>query len=74
MYHRSQASLEVTKVTLDAGEPDQILIKCWQGRDSYHTIYLYPKDGKEFALFTGIDFEDETILMEAKDVQTDTSK
>jgi len=74
MYHRSQASMEVTKITLDAKEPDQILIKCWQGRDHYHTIYLYPQDGKEFTLFTGIEFEDETILMEAKDVQTDTSE
>lgn len=74
MYHRSQASLEVTKVTLDAGEPDQIVIKCWQGRDSYHTIYLYPQQDKEFGMFTGIEFKDETILLEAIDVQTDTSE
>ena len=40
MYHRSQVSMEVTKVTLDAGEEDQILIQFWQGSNNYHTVYL----------------------------------
>ncbi len=71
MYHNSQASLEVTKVTLDAGEKDQILIKCWQGGNTYHTIYLYPQEGKEFELFSGIEFKDETILMEQVSKETE---
>ena len=48
LYHRSQVSMEVTKVTLDAGDEDQILIQCWQGGNTYHTIYLYPQEGKKF--------------------------
>ena len=74
MYHRSQASVDVTKVTIDAGEADQILIKCWQGDKYYHTIYLYPSQGKEFELFNGIDFKDETILLEETDAKADTSE
>lgn len=64
LYHRSQVSMEVTKVTLDAGEEDQILIQCWQGGNIYHTVYIYPQVGKKFELFSGIEFKDETILME----------
>ncbi len=64
MYHRSQVSMEVTKVTLDAGDQDQILVQFWQGSSNYHTVYLYPQEGKKFELFRGIDFKDETILME----------
>ena len=64
LYHRSQVSMEVTKVTLDAGDEDQILIQCWQGGNTYHTVYLYPQEGKKFELFNGIEFKDETILME----------
>ena len=61
LYHRSQVSMEVTKVTLDAGDEDQILIQCWQGGNTYHTIYLYPQEGKKFELFNGIEFKDETF-------------
>ena len=64
MYHRSQVSMEVTKVTLDAGDQDQILVQFWQGSSNYHTVYLYPQESKKFELFRGIDFKDETILME----------
>ena len=71
MYHRSQVSMEVTKVTLDAGEEDQILIQFWQGSNNYHTVYLYPQVGKEFELFSGIEFKDETILMEQVDKETE---
>jgi|TARA_B000000557_G_scaffold118820_1_gene96449 hypothetical protein len=56
--------MEVTKVTLDAGDQDQILVQFWQGSSNYHTVYLYPQEGKKFELFRGIDFKDETILME----------
>lgn len=71
LYHNSQASLEVTKVTLDAADEDQILIKCWQGGNTYHTIYLYPQWGKKFELFSGVEFKDETILMEQVAKQTE---
>ncbi|MAR67954.1 MAG: hypothetical protein CL833_11965 [Crocinitomicaceae bacterium] len=64
MYHKSQFSAETTKVTIDAKEPDQILIRCWQKNKECHTIYIYPQEGKKFELFNGIEFKDETILME----------
>lgn len=64
LYHRSQVSMEVTKVTLDAEDEGQILIQFWQGANNYHTVYLYPQEGKRFQLFSGIEFKDETILME----------
>lgn len=67
LYHRSQVSMEITKVTLDAGDEDQILIQFWQGANNYtarHTVYLYPQQGKKFELFNGIEFKDETILIE----------
>ena len=67
LYHRSQVSMEVTKVTLDAGEEDQILIQFWQGTNTYHTVYLYPQEGSKFELFSGIEFKDETILMQQVD-------
>ena len=71
MYHRSQVSMEVTKVTLDAGDQDQILVQFWQGSSNYHTVYLYPQEGKKFELFRGIDFKDETILMEQVTKETE---
>lgn len=64
LYHRSQVSMEVTKVTLDAADESQILIQFWQGGNIYHTVYIYPQVGKKFELFSGIEFKDETILME----------
>ena len=71
LYHRSQVSMEVTKVTLDAADESQILIQFWQGGNTYHTIYLYPQEGKEFELFSGIEFKDETILMEQVSKETE---
>ena len=71
LYHRSQVSMEVTKVTLDAGDEDQILVQFWQGANNYHTVYLYPQEGKKFELFSGIEFKDETILMEQVTKETE---
>ena len=71
LYHRSQVSMEVTKVTLDAEDEGQILIQFWQGANNYHTVYLYPQVGKRFQLFSGIEFKDETILMEQVSKETE---
>ena len=52
LYHRSQVSMEVTKVTLDAGgRPNSY--QFWQGTNTYHG-YLYPQEGSKFELFSGI--------------------
>lgn len=74
MWHKSQASMDVTKVTIDASEVDQILINCWQRSKINHTIYLYPQMGKKFELFNGIEFKDVTILLEETDAPADSTE
>ncbi len=74
MWHKSTASIDVTKVTIDASEVDQIVIHCWQGTKTNHTIYLYPQIGKKFELFNGIEFKDSTILLEEADAKANSTE
>ena len=57
----------VTKVTLDAKEPDQILIQFWQGTKNTTQFIFTHKKVQNLNLFNGIEFKDETILMQQVD-------
>lgn len=67
-------TIESTRVVVDTEDPNFIAFRFYNGREVVANIYASCPMDKEFVMLSPIDYKDQTILLEAEDVQTDTTE